>query len=56
MLAARSGLGFMIWDAQIYAATERMFVAFVALCLMGFALDRIVHGLSKRMFAHYRVV
>jgi NitT/TauT family transport system permease protein len=56
MLAAHSGLGFMIWDAQIYAATERMFVAFAALCVLGFSLDRLVHGLSRRLLAHYRVV
>jgi NitT/TauT family transport system permease protein len=56
MLAAHFGLGFMIWDAQIYAATERMFVAFGALCVLGFCLNRLVYGLSKKFFAHYRVV
>lgn len=56
MLAAKSGVGFMIWDAQVYTKTERMFVAFVTLSLMGFCLDRSVHALSRRMFVHYRVV
>ncbi len=56
MLAAKSGVGFMIWDAQIYTRTERMFVAFVALSAMGFCLDRTVNTLSRRMFVHYRVV
>jgi ABC-type nitrate/sulfonate/bicarbonate transport system permease component len=56
MLAAKSGLGFMIWDAQVYAQTDRVFVAFVALSVFGFLLDRTVHGLSKKLFEHYKVV
>ena len=56
MLAAKSGVGFMIWDAQIYTRTERMFVAFVTLSVMGFCLDRTVNTFSRRMFVHYRVV
>ena len=56
MLAAHSGLGFMIWDAQIYSQIDRMFVAFIALCLMGFMTDRLGHALARRFFGHYRVV
>jgi len=56
MLAAKSGLGFMIWDAQIYARIDRMFVAFVALSLMGFATDRLSHALARRWLGHYSVV
>ncbi len=56
MLAAHSGLGFMIWDAQIYAATERMFVAFVMLSVMGFCLDQLIRAFTRRMLAHYKVV
>jgi ABC-type nitrate/sulfonate/bicarbonate transport system permease component len=56
MLAAQSGLGFIIWDAQIYAQTDRVFVALVALSVLGFCLDRLVHGLSRHLFYHYKIV
>jgi NitT/TauT family transport system permease protein len=56
MLAAQSGLGFMIWDAQIYAATDQMFVAFVVLSVLGFCLDHLIRVLSRRMLSHYKVV
>lgn len=55
MLAASSGLGFVIWNAQIYAQTDRVFAAFVALSLLGFALDSIVHSLSRHLFCNYKV-
>ena len=56
MLAANSGLGFIIWDAQIYAQTDRVFVAFVALSVLGFCLDRLVHGMSQNLLRHYKIV
>lgn len=56
MLAAQTGIGYMIWNAQIYAQVDRMFVGFVTLSLMGFATDRIVHGLSQHLLGHYRIV
>lgn len=56
MLAAKSGIGFMIWDAQVYAQVDRMFVAFVALSAMGFVTDRLTHTLSQRWLWHYKVV
>jgi ABC-type nitrate/sulfonate/bicarbonate transport system permease component len=56
MLAAHSGLGFIIWNAQIYAQTDRVFVAFVTLCVLGFCLDRLIRSLSRWLLAHYRIV
>jgi taurine transport system permease protein len=56
MLAAQSGIGYMIWNAQIYAEVDRMFVGFVTLSLMGFVTDRFVYFLSRRMLGHYQVV
>ena len=55
MLAAQSGIGFMIWDSQIYSRTAQIFVAFVALSLMGFFADRALYALSRRFLLHYRV-
>jgi len=56
MLAAQSGIGYMIWNAQVYAQVDRMFVGFVTLSLMGFVTDRIVYNLSRRLLGHYRIV
>jgi NitT/TauT family transport system permease protein len=56
MLAAQSGIGYLIWNAQVYAQVDRMFVGFVALSLMGFVTDRVVYSLSHRLLDHYRVV
>ena len=56
MLAAQSGIGYMIWNAQVYAQVDRMFVGFVTLSLMGFITDRVVYNLSRRLLAHYRIV
>lgn len=55
MLAANSGLGFVIWNSQIYAQTDRIFAAFVALSLLGFALDSIIHSLSRHLLYNYKV-
>lgn len=56
MLAAQSGIGYMIWNAQVYAQVDRMFVGFVTLSLMGFVTDRVVYNLSRRFLGHYRIV
>lgn len=56
MLAAQSGIGYMIWNAEVYAHVGRMFVGFVTLSLMGFVTDRAVFTLSQRLFGHYKVV
>jgi NitT/TauT family transport system permease protein len=55
MLAAQNGIGYMIWDSQIYSRTADIFVAFVALSLMGFFTDRLFYAAARRLFAHYRV-
>jgi NitT/TauT family transport system permease protein len=56
MLAAQSGIGYLIWNSQVYAQVDRMFVGFVSLSLMGFVTDRIVYALSHRFLGHYRTV
>jgi len=56
MLAAQSGIGYLIWNAEVYAQVDRMFVGFVTLSLMGFVTDRVVYFLSRRFLAHYRTV
>jgi ABC-type nitrate/sulfonate/bicarbonate transport system permease component len=56
MLAAQSGIGYMIWNAEVYAQVDKMFVGFVTLSLMGFVTDRSVFTLSRWLFGHYKVV
>lgn len=48
MLAADSGLGFMIIDAQRVFATDRMFVGIIILSFMGFGFDALARALQKR--------
>jgi NitT/TauT family transport system permease protein len=55
MLAAQSGIGYMIWNAEVYAQIDRMFVGFVTLSIMGFVTDRFVYGVSHWFLAHYRI-
>lgn len=56
MLAAQSGIGYLIWNAEVYAQVDRMFVGFVTLSLMGFVTDRILYVISRRLLGHYRIV
>ncbi len=41
MLAADSGIGFLVIDAQRTFATDRMFAGILVISLMGFSLDRL---------------
>ncbi|MBT8342003.1 MAG: ABC transporter permease [Desulfatitalea sp.] len=41
MLAADSGIGFLVIDAQRTFATDRMFAGIMVISLMGFSLDRL---------------
>jgi ABC-type nitrate/sulfonate/bicarbonate transport system permease component len=48
MLAADSGLGFMIIDAQHVFDTQRMFVGILTLSILGFSLDVLARAVQKR--------
>lgn len=48
MLAADSGLGFMIIDAQRVFDTERMFVGILILSVLGFCMDALARAMQKR--------
>ncbi len=48
MLAADSGIGFLVIDAQRVFATERMFAGIIVISLMGFGLDRIARWVQKK--------
>lgn len=48
MLAADSGLGFLIIDAQRVFATDKMFVGIITLSVMGFCMDALARMMQKR--------
>lgn len=56
ILAAKSGVGHLIWNAQAYMQTADVFVGFAALCLMGFATDRALQYLDHKLFQKYHAV
>lgn len=49
MLAADSGIGFLVIDAQRTFATDRMFAGIIVISLMGFSLDRIARFIQGRI-------
>ena len=50
LVASNDGLGKMLWDARLFMQIEDIFVALVALGLLGFATDRVFRFLI-RIFA-----
>ncbi len=56
MLAANSGMGFLVWSSRSLMLTDQIFVGFVILGMMGFAADRLLRFSAARLFPYYRVV
>jgi NitT/TauT family transport system permease protein len=50
LVASNDGLGKMLWDARLFMQIEDIFVALIALGLLGFATDRVFR-LAIRAFA-----
>jgi ABC-type nitrate/sulfonate/bicarbonate transport system permease component len=53
MLAADSGLGYLLQTAGMLVQTDRIFVALATISLIGFALDRIFRVLVHRTLSRY---
>jgi ABC-type nitrate/sulfonate/bicarbonate transport system permease component len=53
MLAADSGLGFLLQQSGVLMQTNRIFVALAAISLLGFATDRLFQALVTRTMATY---
>ena len=51
MLAADSGIGFLVIDAQRVFATDRMFAGIIVISLMGFSLDRLARWIQKKVLS-----
>ncbi|MBI4269303.1 MAG: ABC transporter permease [Candidatus Rokubacteria bacterium] len=56
MLAAKSGIGFIIWTSRGFMLTDQIFVAVIALGLMGFATDWVFRATTRRGLSRYKVV
>jgi ABC-type nitrate/sulfonate/bicarbonate transport system permease component len=55
IVAARTGLGSLIWTARNYGRTEWVFVGIITLGLLGFLFDRIVRLVTKLLLRRYGV-
>lgn len=53
MLAAQSGLGYLIWNSRLYFRIDWMFGAIVMLGLLGFIADRMMRVLGRLLMERY---
>jgi ABC-type nitrate/sulfonate/bicarbonate transport system permease component len=53
MLAADSGLGFLLQQSGLLVQTNRIFVALLAISLLGFATDRAFGWIVRRTLSRY---
>jgi ABC-type nitrate/sulfonate/bicarbonate transport system permease component len=49
LLGVTAGLGFVIWDAQVYLHTEKVIVGMIVIGIMGMLTDRIVLYVSSKL-------
>jgi NitT/TauT family transport system permease protein len=55
IVAAREGLGSLIWTSRNYGRTEWVFVAIITLGLLGLLFDRILRIFAQRVLRRYGV-
>lgn len=55
MVAARSGIGFLIFNSRLFLLTEWIFVGIITLGIMGFLTDRALRVLANTFLKHYDV-
>ena len=55
MIAATSGLGFLIYSSRQFLATDAMFVGILTLGVLGFITDKVFLLLCERGLARYRL-
>jgi NitT/TauT family transport system permease protein len=56
MVAAESGLGYLIFNARIYMATDQIFISILCLGILGLLTDWIFRVLIRRYASHYGVI
>jgi NitT/TauT family transport system permease protein len=55
MVAAKSGIGYLIFNSRLFLLTEWIFVGIITLGLMGFVTDRLLRLLVSTLLKHYDV-
>src|SRR5215471_3146246 len=53
ILAADSGIGYLLQKSSMLLQTNRIFVALATICILGFAVDRLFRFLVQRVLARY---
>lgn len=53
MLAAESGLGYLIWNSRLYFRIDLMFAAIVLLGFLGFVADRLMRVGGRLLMENY---
>jgi NitT/TauT family transport system permease protein len=53
ILAADSGIGYLLQKSSMLLQTNRIFVALVTICVLGFAVDRVFRFAVDRILARY---
>lgn len=53
ILAADSGIGYLLQKSAMLMQTDRIFVALLTICVLGFAVDRMFRLLVDRVLARY---
>ncbi len=56
ILAADSGIGYLLQKSSMLLQTDRIFVALLTICVLGFVVDRIFRLLVDRVLARYMSV
>ncbi len=55
MIAAKSGIGFLIMNSRLFLLTEWIFVGTITLGLMGFISDRALRVVVNKLLRRYAV-
>ena len=53
ILAADSGIGYLLQKSSMLLQTDRIFVALITICILGFVVDRIFRLIVDRALARY---
>jgi NitT/TauT family transport system permease protein len=49
MVAVKSGLGYVLWDAYYVGRMDIVLADMVSICMMGYISDRLIVGLERRV-------
>jgi len=55
MVAAKSGVGFLIFNSRLFLLTEWIFVGIITLGLMGFVTDRVLRVVATTLLKRYEI-